>query len=90
MHRHQRRYPQEYAEEFTKEHVELRGPDGVSKKTISHRVSMVNGRQVDVRVEEITKPDGTTEVTETINDGGNAKTNKYNLKDGMRSPAISA
>lgn len=41
---------------------------------------MVNGKKVEVKVEEITKPDGTTEVTETINEGGNPRTNKFTIK----------
>lgn len=75
-------------EEVSKETVTTTGPEGCTTKSVTHRSSVVNGRHVDVRVEEVTKPDGTTEVTETINDSGNVKTNKFSLKAGEKLPAI--
>jgi len=39
-------------------------------------------------VEEVAKPDGTTEVTETVNDDGNIRTNKFSLKAGEKRPAL--
>jgi len=76
------------AEEYTRETTSTKGPEGQTSKTVTHRSSIVNGKHVDVRVEEVTKPDGSTEVVETINDGGHVRTNKFSVKDGHRQPAI--
>lgn len=92
QHQHGYRHPhlESVSEEYTKETVHSNGPEGTTSKTVTHRSSLVNGKHVDVRVEEITKPDGTTEVTETVNDSGNIKTNKFSIKAGEKLPAIGA
>ena len=89
-HQHHHHVHDSVTEELTKETVQTTGPEGTFSKTITHRSSVGNGRHVDVRVEETTKPDGTTDVVETINDAGNIKTNKFSLKAGEKQPAIQA
>jgi len=81
---------EEFAEEFTKSTIQTKGAEGVSTKTVTHRSSVVNGKRVDVKVEEITNPDGTTNVTETINEGGNVRNNKFTIKANDTKPAIQA
>jgi len=89
-HPHHHRHHEDFAEEFTKSTVQTKGPEGVSTKTVTHRTSVVNGKRVEVKVEEITNPDGTTNVTETINEGGDIKSNKFTIKAGDTKPAIQA
>jgi hypothetical protein len=89
-HPHHHRHHEEFTEEFTKSTIQTKGPEGVSTKTVTHRSSLVNGKRVDVKVEEITNPDGTTNVTETINEGGEVRSNKFTIKGDQTKPAIQA
>ena len=49
---------------------------------MTHKTSIVNGKKTDIKIEEIINPDGTTQVTETINEGGKETVKNYALKAG--------
>lgn len=72
----------EFAETYKSSSFRERGPQGVTGKTITEKSSLKDGKKQTVKTEEILKPDGTKEVTETILDGTEVKSNKYSLAPG--------
>jgi hypothetical protein len=78
----------ETAETYKSSSVQERGPQGLTGKTITEKSSIKNGKKTTVKTEEITKPDGSKEVTETITEGADTKTNKYLLAPGQDKKAI--
>ncbi|CAD8080731.1 unnamed protein product [Paramecium sonneborni] len=53
--------------------------------SISTSTTIQNGRKVTVTKKTTTKPDGTTEVVETIDNGGRKETKTYSLQNGQTS-----
>lgn len=47
---------------------------------------MEDGKKTVISTEEVIRPDGSREITETINEGGKISTNKYNLAKGEEKP----
>jgi hypothetical protein len=56
----------DYAETYKSSTVQERGPQGLTGKTITEKSSIKDGKKTTVKTEEVTKPDGSKEVTETI------------------------
>lgn len=46
-------------------------------KTITEKSSLKDGKKTTIKTEEVLKPDGTKEITETVCEGGEPKVNKY-------------
>jgi|MGYP006912547286 hypothetical protein len=78
----------EYAETYKSSTVQERGPQGLSGKTITEKSSLKDGKKKTIKTEEVLKPDGTKEVTETVTEGVETKTNKYLLGPGEERKAI--
>jgi len=56
----------------------------VTGKTVKNKSSLNNGQKVSVTTEDILNPDGSRDVTETVNEGGKVSTNKYKLGPGEK------
>jgi len=78
----------EYAETYKSSTVQERGPQGLIGKTITEKSSIKDGKKKTTKTEEVLKPDGTKEVTETVTEGTDIKTNKYQLGPGQERKAI--
>jgi len=78
----------EYAETYKSSTVQEKGPQGLVGKTITEKSSIKDGKKKTIKTEEIMKPDGTKEVTETVTEGMDVKTNKYLLGPGQQNKAI--
>jgi len=78
----------EYAETYKSSTVQERKPEGLVGKTVTEKSSIKDGKKTTVKTEEILKPDGTKEVTETVTEGTDTKTNKYLLGPGQERKAI--
>jgi len=78
----------EYAETYKSSTVQEKGPQGLIGKTITEKSSIKDGKKKTIKTEEIMKPDGTKEVTETVTEGMDVKTNKYLLGPGQQNKAI--
>ena len=78
----------EYAETYKSSTVQERGPQGLSGKTITEKSSLKDGKKKTIKTEEVLKPDGSKEVTETVTEGVETKTNKYLLGPGEERKAI--
>jgi len=77
-----------YSETCKSSTVQERGPLGLTGKTITEKSIMKDGKRKCIKTEEILKPDGSKEVTETICEGLETKTNKYLLAPGQERKAI--
>jgi curved DNA-binding protein CbpA len=73
----------EYAETYKSSTVQERGPQGLTGKTITEKSSVKDGKKTTIKTEEVLKPDGSKEVTETTTEGTDTKTNKYLLGPGQ-------
>lgn len=83
--------PHHYTEELSKETFQEKTPEGTVSKTVTHKSSIANGHKTDIMVEEVTRPDGTTGITQTVRVGGHeAKVSRYELKAGQPRPALLA
>jgi hypothetical protein len=80
-------YNNHYSEDITHETVTVNGPNGPVTKHVTHKNSLVNGKEKREKYEEVLNADGSSELTETIKDWNGESTNKYNIKDGVRTPA---
>lgn len=80
----------EFAESYKSSSFRERGPQGITGKTITEKSSLKDGKKQTIKTEEILKPDGSKEVTETIHEGTEIKTNKYSLAPGQDRKAIGA
>jgi len=78
----------EYAETCKSSTVQEKGPQGLVSKTITEKSSIKDGKRKTTKTEEILKPDGTKEITETVTEGADIKTNKYSLGPGQQKNAI--
>jgi len=78
----------EFAETYKSSTVQERGPQGLTGKTITEKSSLKDGKKKTIKTEEVMKPDGTKEVTETVTEGVETKTNKYLLAPGQERKAI--
>lgn len=78
----------EYAESFKSESFREKGAQGLTGRTISEKTELKNGKKRCVKTEELLKADGTKEVTETICENNEVKTNKYMLQAGQDSRAL--
>jgi hypothetical protein len=78
----------EYAETCMSSTVQEKGPQGLISKTITEKTSIKDGKKKTTKTEEILKPDGTKEITETVAEGADIKTNKYSLGPGLHNNAI--
>jgi len=67
----------EFAESYKSSTFHEKGPQGVTGKTITEKSSIRGGKKVTVKTEEILKPDGTKEITETVLEGGDTRTSRY-------------
>lgn len=72
----------EYAESFSESTYTHKTPQGLVGKKVSHKSSLDNGNKVSVSTEEVIRPDGSRDITETVNEGGRVTTNKYSLAKG--------
>lgn len=63
--------------EVQREVVQTKGPDGLLTKTTTKSTRYVRGRPKTVTREEVARPDGTTEVTETTSYLGRSQTNHW-------------
>jgi len=59
--------------------IKEKGPQGSTGKTITQKSIYKDGVRTNMTTEEILKPDGTKEITETVDKGGDVKTNKMVL-----------
>jgi len=78
----------QYAETSKSSTVQQKGPQGLTGKTITEKCTIKDGKRKTTKTEEILKPDGTKEVTETVTEGSDVKTNKYLLGPGQEKKAI--
>lgn len=78
----------EYAETYKSSTVQERGPQGLTGKTITEKSSLKDGKKKVIKTEEVLKPDGSKEVTETITEGSDVKTSKFTLAPGQERKAI--
>jgi len=78
----------EYAETYKSSTVQERGPQGLTGKTITEKSSIKDGKKRTTKTEEVLKPDGTKEVTETVTEGADVKTSRYQLGPGQERKAI--
>jgi len=77
-----------YAETCKTSTVQERGPQGLTGKTITEKSTIKDGKKKCIKTEEVLKADGTKEVTETVCEGLETKTNKYLLGPGQERKAI--
>jgi len=71
-----------YAETCKSSTVQECGPQGLCGKTTTEKSILKDGKKKCIKIEEILKPNGSKEVTETICEGFETKTNKYLLAPG--------
>jgi hypothetical protein len=78
----------EFAESFKSQTIYQDGPTGPVGRTISQKKSIKNGKKYEVTTDEILKPNGSKVVTETINEDGKKKVNKYEIAPGQQKKQI--
>jgi len=78
----------EYAESYKSSTFHEKGPNGITGKTVTEKSSLKGGKKTTVKTEEILKPDGTKEITETVCEGGEPKVNKYLQGPGQERKAL--
>jgi curved DNA-binding protein CbpA len=78
----------EFAETYKSSTVQERGPQGLTGKTTTEKSTLKDGKRKTIKTEEVLKPDGTKEVTETTTEGAESKTSKYMLGPGQERKAI--
>lgn len=60
--------------------------NGESKKTITTKKKVVDGKMEETKTEEYFFPNGTREITQCVNRDGNVSTKKYSLAAGEEAP----
>jgi hypothetical protein len=75
-----------YSDSYSSSTIQERTPNGMITRTITDKSSLKDGRRTSTRTEEITNPDGTRDITETIDEDGNRRVNTCRLEPGMSRP----
>lgn len=78
----------EYAESYSTSSFQQKGPEGITGKTVTKKSTLKDGKRQTIETEEVLKPDGSKEVTETVWDGRDSKVNRYQLGAGQDLKAI--